>query len=374
MRVRPVHTGVSDDLDVLLACLAPAPEKRFVTVSAHGAGEAALSLAAFGAEEVLALDLEAPEMLARLLALKIHAATRLGREDYLVTMGLRPASKLRRRALAHQLIRALPRSQQQWWRARRSWLEEGLFHADRQAGFFRAFQTGVSLLSPPGGEAQVFQGPSPAARRDAFERFVARPWLRRGLGQLARRVNLFFPANEWRASEYPRELAGDPLGYLGGLVEAGLAESPLFAPQIRGKNAVLPEHLLPPHLRTRDFDRLRRGAARAHALVAPRGADPLSLPASGRSVHGAYLSNAVDYLRHDRRRHLFSELRRILVPDAPILVYSNERWPKVPLELGFALDAEASAQAQALDRAHIYRRIEVYRVYTPGVARLKVVD
>ena len=91
MRARPVHTGVSDDLDVLLACLGPAPGKRFVTVSAHGAGEAALALVAFGADEVLALDLEAPEMLARLLALKIHAATRLGREDYLVTMGLRPA-------------------------------------------------------------------------------------------------------------------------------------------------------------------------------------------------------------------------------------------------------------------------------------------
>jgi S-adenosylmethionine:diacylglycerol 3-amino-3-carboxypropyl transferase len=375
-RARPVHTGVSDDLDVLLEGLSPVAGRRFLSVSAHGSGEAALTLVAAGAEEVLAFDLAAPEMLARLLGLKAHAAARLGREDYLVTMGLRPASKLRRRALAKQLVRALPPGQAQWWAKRRDWIEEGLFHADRITAFFRAFQGGVALLTPPNAEQQIFFDPESERRKQAFSRFVARPRVSRALGVVAQRVNLFFPKPEWRASAYPRELARDPLAYLEGLVEAGLMDSPLFAHAVRGRDAVMPEALLPPHLRTLRFDRLRSTAARARAIVHPEGVDNFAVPAAAGSMAGAYLSNAVDYLMPDERRALFREVRRVLSTGAPVLVYSNERWPKVPVELGFDLDEEASAKAQMSDRAHIYRRIEIYRATDPfrrGAGRLKVV-
>ena len=57
---RLTHTGLSDDNDVLQLVLQPRPGRRFVGLSALGAGETALTLAGAGAEQVFFFDLEAP--------------------------------------------------------------------------------------------------------------------------------------------------------------------------------------------------------------------------------------------------------------------------------------------------------------------------
>ena len=70
---RLVHTGVSDDGDVLVEALAPGPGRRFLSVSAHGAGEPALTLIGLGADSVLAYDIADSETLHRLVVLKVFA-------------------------------------------------------------------------------------------------------------------------------------------------------------------------------------------------------------------------------------------------------------------------------------------------------------
>ncbi|MCC7384396.1 MAG: DUF3419 family protein [Deltaproteobacteria bacterium] len=372
-RRRLIHGGVSDDLDLLIASLEPKAGRRFVAISAHGSGEAALALAALGASEVIALDLEDPSSLARLLELKTAAAWLFGREDYLVIMGLRPASALRRRALANQLLRSLDRAQRRYWQPRRDWLVDGLFKADQVAQFFRVFMAATKTLAPREAREQMLRSPDRAVRRAAFDRCLARPWLKRALA-LAGSFNLFFPEAEWRASEYPRIMSRDPLAFLAGLVDAGLAANPLFAHLL--SNGPLGESVLPPQLRPRLFDGLRARAAHVRVLAPALGLSRSVLPLNAGQYDGAYLSNVVDYLQVEERALLFREVRRVLRPGAPLLVYSNEAFPKVPLEVGLRLDAERSRELSAADRAHVYRRIEVYRAIDPAEAtrRLRVVS
>jgi S-adenosylmethionine:diacylglycerol 3-amino-3-carboxypropyl transferase len=361
-----VHAGVSDDLELLAQALGPVAAaagipKRFLAVSAHGSGEAALALAALGASEVLAFDIAAPARLRRLVELKAASAALFGREDHLVLMGLRPASALRRRALTRQLLVALSPQQRAYWAPRRAWLIEGLFRADQVSRFFAAFVAALRLLAPEAARAQILSSPSPEARVRAFRRYVARPWLQRALNAVGGRVNLFFPNAEWEASEYPRRMNREPLAYLERLVAAGLADNPLFAHLVLDPELPLPVELLPPHFRPLGFDGLRAGGARVRVLVPPPGTAELMLPTAERDLDGAYLSNVVDYLGAAERARLFAEVTRTLRPSAPILVYSNEAFAKVPLELGLALDQVLSKKLVDSDRARIYARIEVYR-------------
>lgn len=359
---RLVHTGVSDDLDLMLDALAPEPGRRFVTLSAHGAGENALALAARGAE-VLAYDVADGAALERIVALKRGAARLLGREDYLAVMGLRPASRLRRVALAKQVIRGLDGADRDYWAPRQAWLVEGLFHADRVSRFVRAFVRGLKLLG--GADRDLLLGAgTEAERRAAFARAVRRGWLERLLAEVGGRVNLFFPEAEWTASEYPKLLNRAPLGYLEDLVAAGLTDSVLFGPAVRPRDAALPQGLLPPHLRPGAFDGLRPAAgARIRVVPGPAGAVP-DLGEAPVPLDGAYLSNVVDYLDGPARARLFADLVPRLGPGAPVLVYSNEAYGKVPSDL--ELDEAATATLGARDRARIYARVELWR--RPGTA------
>jgi S-adenosylmethionine:diacylglycerol 3-amino-3-carboxypropyl transferase len=370
---RPVHAGVSDDLDLLVNALEPGPGRRYLSVSAHGAGEAALTMIGAGAAEVAAFDLQDPAMLARLIELKCAAARLLGREDYLVVLGLRRASDLRRSALARQLIKSLLPEQAAYWEPRRRWLEEGLFQADQISRFFAAFLWSAKLLAPQPALRAMFHSGDRAARREAFDRYLARPWLVRGLSELGR-FNLFFPEDEWRASQYPRQISRQPLAYLGALVEHGLADNPLFAHLVR--EGPIPEPLLPPHSRPGVFDTLRAGGDRVRVIAPPPGGSRLAFSVAGGSFDGAYLSNVVDYLSPDERELLFREVRRALKLGAPILAYSSEADRKIPLEVGLEVDEEGAARLAAADRARVYRRVELVRVVDPSRSqrRLRVVS
>lgn len=375
---RLVHTGVSDDADVTVTALRPQGGGRFVCLSAHGAGEAALTLAACGADQVLAVDLEDEGALDQLLHLKVTAARIMGREDYLAVMGLRRASPLRRGALADQLLRALPEPHRTWWRARRRWLVRGLFYADRQTAFFDAWLWASRRLMPePAYETMLF-GAEREARVQAFRAHLRRPVLLETLDRLGARLNLFFPASEWAASEYPRALNRDPLRYLESLVATGLSDNPVFAHLVRQRHAPLPEPLQPAHLRPAQY----AGLTGAHARIKTVPRSPERGPLGGvlDGLTGAYLSNIIDYLDEPARRTLLSQLVARLEPGAPVLIYSNEAYEKVPAECGLQLDLQASEQVATEDRAHIYLRRQVFRA--PGaradkkaaIPRLRVVD
>lgn len=365
---RAIHLGVSDDLDAVLGALAPV-RGRVVALSAHGAGEAAFALAAAGATEVVAVDLASPRELALIVELKRAAWALFGREDALVVCGLRPASALRRKALARQLLSALRGEAAEHWRARRAWIEGGLFHQDAVAVATRALLTALRALASSADYAAMIHGATPDVRRAAFDRAVGQRWIDRLFALAGGRINVFFPAAEWRASEYPRALTRDPRPYLEGLVASGLATNPLFAHLVYGPDAVLAPELLPPTLRPGAYDELRARAARVDVRAA---ASRLQLPLADRTADAAYLSNVVDYLDPAERAQLFRELRRALTEDAPILVCSNEAYPKVPVELGFRFDDAGSRAVAAADRAHVYRRIELYRA-SPA-RRLRVVE
>lgn len=369
---RPVHAGVSDDLDVLVAAMQPIASRHFLSISAHGAGEAALCLAAAGADQVLAHDVGDASALDHLVALKLTAAHLFGREDYLALMGLRVASRMRRQALVDQVLRGLGAYEQRYWKKRRRALLGGLFHADRVGLFFEGFLAALRLLgSKPLRDTIVF-GATEDERIAAFREAVDHGWLREGLAQIGERANLFFPDAEWEASEYPRAFNRDPIAYLERLVAAGLGDNPLFAHHVR-KDEPIPEALLPPHLRPLVYDGLR-GAAPRVRVVRSR------LLAEGPSASGAYLSNVVDFLDALAREALFAALFARLDPGAPVLVYSNEAFDKVPVGDRFALDEDASARLARMDRAKIYRRVALYRRSgtpaedgDPRAARLRIV-
>lgn len=374
--MRLVHTGVSDDGDLLVRALKPQRGGRYLCVSAHGAGEAALTLAALGAEFVSAADLQATEDLERLLQLKLAAARLFGREDYLAVMGLRSASRLRRGALAHQLIRSLPDAPRRWWHARRSWLVGGLFYADRQTLFFDAWLLICRRSMPKAAYETMIFDPCAERRRAAFVTHLRGPRLKKTLALLGARVNLFFPEAEWTASEYPQALNRDPLGYLETLVATGLSDNPLFAHLVRPRRGPLPEPLQPPHLRAQHYARLRDADLRIRTLSSPGS----SLHAAQDRLRGVYLSNCIDYLEANPRRALLNQVSQQLEPGAPVLVYSNEAYEKVPSDCGLRLDVEASEALGAQDRAGIYRRVQLFR--KPGVPmsghpkapQLRVVD
>lgn len=356
----PVHAGASDDGDLLVRALAPGPNERILAISTHGAGETALTLLSHGAE-VVAHDLADPTTLHCLLALKIVAARVFGREDYLVLMGLRPATPLRRRALAKRLLAQLPDPKlRAFWIRHEDWLHRGLFFNDRIAFFVRAFVAALRVLAPREARRTMLHAPTAAERVEAFRRHVKRPWLERVLAGVGGRVNLFFPDAEWRASEYPRALNRDPLAYLEGLIAGGLADNPLFAHLVRPTGTPLPATLLPPHLRPGRYDGLIDGAARLTIGPMER------IDRSGDRYSSAYLSNVVDYLLPDERRRLFARLEARLRPGAPVLVYSNEAYAKVPET--FVRTRELGGE----DRARIYRRVELYRA-PPSSPRLEVV-
>ncbi|CAN0587244.1 unnamed protein product, partial [Laminaria digitata] len=79
------------------------------------------------------------------------------------------------------------------------------------------------------------------------------------------------------------------------------------------------------------------------------------------SLRGVYLSNCIDYLEAGPRQALIRQVCRQLEPGAPVLIYSNEAYDKVPSDCGLRLDAQASEALRRQDRAGIYRRVQLFR-------------
>lgn len=363
----PEHTGISDDLDLLIHALTPAPGSQFLCISSHGAGEAALALAAGGASMVMAYDIGDAQLLRRLIGLKTSAAGVLNRAEYLALMGLAPATRSHKRNIVKKTIKALPGHDRRYWAKRRRWFTPGLFFASRQTFFLQMLWTLIWLLTPIQARQEMLFAGSPDTRVRIFRRYVSRPWLKWTCEKLGSRINLFYPKAEWRFSDYPRVCNRDPFPYFEHLVGTGLPGNPLFAHCFLARDQTLPEQLLPPHLRPHAFNELGKAGERVQVLPSAPGNLP-TLPLSSHSYHGAYLSNIIDYLRPDDRQRLFQEVSRLLIAAAPVLIYSNEHYDKVPPGCGLVRDEEASSRLAAQDQVRIYSRVGLFRTTTASPA------
>lgn len=358
---RPLHTGLSDDPDVLTAALAPAAGKRYICVSCHGAGEAALCLAAGGADTVVIADIGDAAMLQRMMILKIAAAQALDRADYLALMGLWPAGRKHRQTIISCVFTALSDTDRSFWLRRQSWFSPGLFFACRQTFFMQLALILIRMLTPAQSLHNMLRSDSAEDRVEIFRRYVCRLWLLNAISFLGKHINLFYPQDEWNNSDYPKELNRNPMPYFTHLIKKGIAENPLFAHYFLPSEGRLPERLLPPHVRRGMYKNLQTVKNRLQVLIAQPGTLP-ELPTHASGFDGAYFSNCIDYLGPNDRETLLRRVSSALRPNAPFLIYSNEAYSKVPPGLGLQLDSDASARLAFCDRACIYSRIELYRV------------
>jgi hypothetical protein len=356
----PEHTGISDDLDLLIHALSPAPGLQFLSISSYGGGEAALALAASGASRVLAYDIGDAHMIRRLIDLKIRAAGVLSHKEYLALMGLGPSARSQKEAIIKKTLKALSGTDYYFWRKHRRWFTPGLFFSNQQTFFMQILWFFIGLLTPSQARRQMLFSKSPDTRTRTFRRYVSRPWLKWAFDKLGSQINFFYPEAEWSSSEYPKVFNRDPFPYFEHLISTGLPGNPLFAHYFIDADLSLPEPLLPPHLRPPAFSELGTAGDRVQVVSTNTGDLP-PLAVASHSYHGAYLSNIIDYLGPDDRQRLIQEVSRVLVSGAPVLIYSNELYDKVPPECGLLLDQEASSRLAAQDHVRIYSRVGLFR-------------
>jgi len=356
----PEHTGISDDLDLLIHALSPAPGLQFLSISSYGAGEAALALAASGATTVMVYDIGDAHMIRRLIDLKISAAGVLNHKEYLALMGLGPSTRSQKQAIIKKTLKALSGADYSFWAKHRRWFTPGLFFSNQQTFFMQIIWFFIRILIPSQARRQMLFSPSPGTRIRIFRRYVSRPWLKWICEKLGSRINVFYPEAEWSSSDYPKVFNRDPFPYCEHLIGTGLPGNPLFAHYFLDGDQTLPEPLLPPHLRPHVFSALRSVADRVQ-VVSSNAGDLPPLPVASRSYHGAYLSNIIDYLGPDDRQRLIREVSRVMVSGAPVLIYSNELHDKVPPGCGLIPDQETSTRLAAQDQVRTYSRVGLFR-------------
>ena len=356
----PEHTGVSDDLDLLVAALRPGSGKSYITVSSYGAGEAALTLAAHGSDTVFAYDIEDSRMLRRLIYFKIAAARILGHRDYLILMGLRPALKSERVILFENVLNALTGDMHAFWVKRRHWVGTGLYFSNQQTFFLQLLWGILCVLTSSVVRKEILFNASAEERRNLFRRHVTRPWLTRIFYILGSRINLFYPDRLWKNSEYSRMYNSDPFPYFEHLVGAGLIDNPLFAQYFQDQYLGMADELIPPHMRAERYPGFSAIGQRVKVLESKSSAMP-HIELDSDTCDGAYLSNVVDYLNHEERLLLLGNISDALRPGATALIYSNDAFSKVPAKCGLELDVSASKSLREMDRVRTYSGVNLYR-------------
>jgi hypothetical protein len=278
-------------------------------------------------------------------------------------MGLSQATRSEKQAIIGLTLKALTGADSSFWKNHQRWLLSGLFFSNQQTFFMQFLWLLIGLLTPSRVRHQMLFSKSPDTRIRIFHRYVSRPWLKWTFGKLGSRINFFYPKAEWLSSDYPKVFNRDPFPFFEHLIGRGLSKNPLFAHYFLENGQFLPEPLLPPHLRPHAFGELRKAGDRVQFVSSsPRSLPPLPL-ASG-SYHGAYLSNVIDYLGPDDRKQMIKEVSRVLITGAPVLIYSNEQYDKVPPGCGLVPDQKASQRLAAQDQVQIYSRVGLFRAST----------
>jgi len=360
-RSMPEHTGISDDLDLLIDAMKPVDGKRFLTISSYGAGEPAIALASHGAERILAYDVEDSGMLRQLILFKMAAARTLSHSEFLRLMGVRPANKSKRLALFRQVQAVLTYEEGTPWRNRQHWMRKGLYFSNRQTLFVYFIWALVCLLTSKKVRHEMVFGTMKEHRSMLFRRHVAKPWLVRLRSLIGSRVNFFYPSAEWMNSSYLRKYNRNPFPYFEHLVRSGLSSNPIFSQYFHDQVIGVPDEMLPPHMRPGAYMAFKSIGGKIEIVDSPPKRAP-RIEVGSEPYHGAYISNVIDYLNLRERVILCKEVSMVLKPDSPVLVYSSESFERVPLGCGLQLDAVTSRILKETDKVRTYTQVCLYRV------------
>ncbi len=141
------------------------------------AGETPLSMLAFGADPVVAVDTAAPQL--HLTALKLAAIRALDRADALAFLGFQPAPPARRRAwLDRAVARLLDAEARRFWEERRPVVEKGALWQGRYERYVRLLFAAARPVLPRRRLEALFEQPTLEAQREHFDRRMAGPALR----------------------------------------------------------------------------------------------------------------------------------------------------------------------------------------------------
>ena len=346
-----------EDHEVDRRALAIGPGARVVVVA--GAGDRALDAVAWGAGEVVAVDLNPSQL--RLCALKVAAASTLDTTDLvaLFSAGRRPGV---RRLYRERLRPRLDPTEQRYWDRYIDVFEMGL-HRHHPVGF-ALWLLSLSLRAIGGRELRHLIAAAPDATTQArwYERrlrwrYWNRPtrWLMRQTALLRLVVVHAGERDSMRSQSFHEWLEAR----ISRSVEVTLIrENPYWMGLLSG-HPVTPEHE-ETWLRPDSVGRLSRAREIIH-LEQGSIVDYLEARAPG-SVDAVGLSNVPDWLGAADLERLWSGLASALVPGGRAVLRSAYRTaplPTGPAAVLLRLDRELSETSSDLEQTGIYASVSV---------------
>jgi S-adenosylmethionine-diacylglycerol 3-amino-3-carboxypropyl transferase len=147
-----------------------------IVLSVASAGDTALSLLALGARQVIAVDINEPQL--HLCRLKAAAIECLEREAAAALLGFTVGSTSNRQRWFTQCTNALPAATEEFWRAHESALcSRGAIWCGRYEQFIRRVQ---QIVRPLLGAtfAELFHCTTGSEQQELFDDRIGRPWLK----------------------------------------------------------------------------------------------------------------------------------------------------------------------------------------------------
>jgi S-adenosylmethionine:diacylglycerol 3-amino-3-carboxypropyl transferase len=330
------YANVWEDASVLRAALAPAPDRRLLSIAS--AGDNAFVLLAAGAE-VVAADLS-PAQLA-LVELKRAAIRRLGYPEALAFLGVRQGED--RRPVYELLEHDLTPRARDFWRERLDEVADGVIHHGKFEDYFRLFRQRVlPLIHRRRTVLGLLAERDEAARRKFYrEEWDNLRW------RLLFRVffSRFMMGRLGRDPEFFRYVEGSVAERILGRVEYALTvlpahTNPYLEYILRGEFKTS----IPPYLRPEVFADLKRNLDRLTLFEGP--VEEAARVHRGPGFDGFNLSDIFEYLDPAASAAVYDRLLEAARPRARFAYWNM----LVPRRLGEtqpgrvrALDAEAKA-------------------------------
>ncbi len=343
-----------EDTAVLCRALQAAPGKRLLSIAS--AGDNSLALLATGAE-VVAADLSAAQLAC--VELRLAAITRLGREECLGFLGLRPGAD--RTAVYAGLRDALSDSARTFWDTQPAEIRRGIVHAGKFERYFQAFRKYILRLIHSRRTINALLAPKDKAARQAFYDNTWATWRWRLLFRLF--FSRFVMGRLGRDPEFFKYVTGDVASRILARTAYALTELPThdnpYLDYILTGNF---SHTVPDYLQPECYAGIRANAGNLHLFHGPIQAAAAHYGQSG--FDGFNLSDIFEYLDEAASERLYGELLAHARPGAR-LAYWNMLVPReCPARFRTQMTGLSSC-AEALfafDRAFFYRRFLVEEV------------
>lgn len=340
------YANVWEDAAVLVDALRPGPDRRMLSIAS--AGDNAFALLAAGGE-VVAADLS-PAQLA-LVELKRAAIRRLGHEELLSFLGLRPGED--RRSVYERLEHDLPERTREFWRERLDDVAEGVVHHGKFEDYFRLFRERVlPLVHRKRTVAALLQERDEAGRRE----FYRGTWDNLRWRLLFRIFfSRFVMGRLGRDPEFFRYVEGSVSERILARVEYALtvltpSENPYVESILRGSF----KRALPLYLRPESFAGLRRNLDRLTLFEGP--IEEAARAHRGEGFDGYNLSDIFEYMDPAASAAVYGALLETARPGAR-LAYWNMLVPRKLASTQPARVRALGTEAEALfarDQAFFY--------------------